>query len=403
LKIVKAEAITVQATPLGKPYWGSRAWGQVNPGRTQDISTEYPTPVRRRFIYTKTFNCVIVKLTTDDGLVGYGEAKAPVATEATRQMIESLLLPIVMGADPRDTTVLWESMYAGMRIRGHEAGFYLEAIAAVDIALWDLAGKAAKLPIYKLLGGAFRDKVRVYASGLPGLDIHASEDDYARLLEEARKIKQEGFSGLKMAIGRGLQGDRKTIRMLREGLGDDFTVYVDAGGAYDRAQAMRLGKFLEEIDVGWFEMPIAPEDLDGHAELARNLSVPIALDALQTRYKTMELIRRGATDIIQPDITRSGGITECKRIAELADCFNLAFAPHIAIGSIIQFAASAHLAAAMPNMLISEHWIGIADNPLGNTILKRPLRVENSYVYVPDGPGLGIEIDEEALFRWAVR
>jgi L-alanine-DL-glutamate epimerase-like enolase superfamily enzyme len=191
--------------------------------------------------------------------------------------------------------------------------------------------------------------------------------------------------------------------MLREGLGDDFTVYVDAGGAYDRAQAMRLGKFLEEIDVGWFEMPIAPEDLDGHAELARNLSVPIALDALQTRYKTMELIRRGATDIIQPDITRSGGITECKRIAELADCFNLAFAPHIAIGSIIQFAASAHLAAAMPNMLISEHWIGIADNPLGNTILKRPLRVENSYVYVPDGPGLGIEIDEEALFRWAVR
>lgn len=403
MKIVKAEAITVKATRLGKPYWGSRAWGQVNPAHTRDISTEYPTPVRRRFIYTNTFNCVIVRLTTDDGLVGYGEAKAPVATEATQQMIESLLLPIVMGADPRDTTVLWESMYAGMRVRGHEAGFYLEAIAGVDIALWDLAGKAAELPIHKLLGGAFRDTVRVYASGLPGLDIHASDEAYASLLEEAKNVKAAGFSGLKMAIGRGIQGDMKTIRMLREGLGDDFTIYVDAGGAYDRAQAMRLGKFLEEIGVGWFEMPIAPEDLDGHAELARNLAVPIALDALQTRYKTMELIRRGSSDIIQPDISRSGGITECKRIAELADAFNLAYAPHISIGSMIQFAASAQLACAMPNLLISEHWIGIDDNPLGNAILKEPMKVENSYITVPGGPGLGVEVNEEALFKWVAK
>lgn len=401
MKITKAEAITVKAQPLGKPYWGSRAWGQINPAHTKDISTEYPTPVRRRFIYTNTFNCVIVRLTTDDGLVGYGEAKAPVATEATHTMIEQLLLPIIMGADPRDTTVLWESMYSGMRVRGHDAGFYLEAIAAVDIALWDLIGKSERLPIHKLLGGAFRDSVRVYASGLPGLDIHAPDEAHAELLDEARKIKEQGFSGLKLAIGRGIQGDIKTIKMLRENLGDDITVYVDAAGAYDRAQAMRLGKFLEEIGVGWFEMPIAPEDLDGHAELARNLSVPIALDALQTRYKTMELIRRGATDIIQPDISRSGGITECRRIAELADAFNLAYAPHISIGSMIQVAASAQLAAAMPNLLISEHWIGIADNPLGNSMLKEPIKVQNSYIHVPSGPGLGIEVDEEALFEWA--
>ena len=254
-------------------------------------------------------------------------------------MVESLLLPIVMGADPRDTTVLWESMYAGMRVRGHEAGFYLEAIAAVDIALWDLAGKArqpAHLQAARRRLSRHRPRLRLRIC--PASTSTRPTRITRGLMEEARKIKQDGYSGLKMAIGRGLLGDMKTIRMLREGLGDDFTVYVDAGGAYDRAQAMRLGRFLEEIGVGWFEMPIAPEDLDGHAELARNLSVPIALDALQTRYKVMEMIRRGATDIIQPDITRSGGITECKRIAELADCFNLAFAPHIAIGSMIQFA-----------------------------------------------------------------
>jgi D-arabinonate dehydratase/D-galactarolactone cycloisomerase len=403
LKIVKAEAFTVAATPLGKPYWGNRAWGQVNPGKTADISTEYPTPVRRRFIYTKTFNCVVCKLTTDDGLVGWGEAKAPVATEATRVMVEELLLPIVMGQDPRDTTVLWESMYSGMRVRGHEAGFYLEAISAVDIALWDLAGKSANLPIYQMLGGAFRDKVRVYASGLPGLPIHASDEAFEHLMQEALKVKADGYSGVKMAIGHGIRGDIKTVKMLRDGLGDDFTVYVDAGGAYDRAQAMRLGKALEELNVGWFEMPIAPEDLDGHAELARNLSVPIALDALQTRYKTMELIRRGSTDIIQPDICRSGGITENRRIAELADAFNLAYAPHVSIGSMIQVAANAQLAAAMPNVLISEHWIGMVDNPLGNQILKQPMQVENSYVHVPGGPGLGVEVNEEALMQWKVK
>jgi D-galactarolactone cycloisomerase len=210
MKIVKVEAFAVKAEPIGKPYWGSRAWGQVNPSGATDISTEYPTPLRRRFIYTRTINTVIVRLTTDDGLVGYGEAKAPVATDATKQMIDDLLAGVVMGADPRDVTVLWELMYSGMRVRGHEAGFYLEAISGVDIALWDLFGKSTNLPVYQLLGGAFRPAVRVYASGLPGLDIYASEEDYARLAEEAKQIKRRGFTGLKLAIGRGIQGDVKT-------------------------------------------------------------------------------------------------------------------------------------------------------------------------------------------------
>jgi L-alanine-DL-glutamate epimerase-like enolase superfamily enzyme len=143
-------------------------------------------------------------------------------------------------------------------------------------------------------------------------------------------------------------------------------------------------------------MPIAPEDLEGHAELARALTIPIALDALNTRYKTAELIRRGGVDIIQPDVCRSAGITECKRIAELADSFNLAVAPHISIGSMVQFAASAHLATAIPNLLISEHWVG--DNPL-DALLKQPLTAENSYIRAPGGPGLGIEVNEDVLLK----
>ena len=305
-----------------------------------------------------------------------------------------LLADVVLGADARDITVLWERMYAGMRVRGHQAGFYLEAMSGIDIALWDLAGKAAKLPIYQLLGGAFRNPVRVYASGLPGLDLKADEEGFARLGDEAADIQARGYNGLKMALGRGLEGDIKSVRTVRERLGSQFLIYADAAGSYDRCQALRLGKVLEEFGVGWFEMPIFPEDIEGYVELATALTIPIALDSLMSRYEAGEFLRRGGLDVVQPDVCRAGGITECRRIAELADAFGVAFAPHVSIGSAIHFAASAHLASAMPNTLTSEYWIG--DNPLGDALLEG-LRLEKGYLYTPSGDGLGIKLNERAL------
>src|SRR5262245_61403372 len=205
MKIINIETFAIQAQPTDRQaYWGSRAWGKEGAGRAPEISTEYPAPLRRRYIYSKTIDTVIVKLTTDEGLVGYGEAKAPVAPEATKQVIDRLLKDVVLGADPRDVTALWERMYAGMRVRGHRAGFYLEAMSGIDIALWDLCGKAAGAPVYQLLGGAFRNPVRVYASGLPALSNEASEEDFESLVEEAARIKRQGFTGLKMALGRGI-------------------------------------------------------------------------------------------------------------------------------------------------------------------------------------------------------
>ena len=396
MKVVKVESFAVQAKPTDKKaYWGSRAWGAKGPNSGGDISTEYPSPLRRRYIYSKTIDTVIVVLTTDDGLVGYGEAKAPVAPQVTKEIIDRLLAGIVLGADARDVTVLWERMYAGMRVRGHRAGFYLEAMSGVDIALWDLAGKAAGVPIYQLLGGAFRDLVRVYASGLPTVDFHAPDEEFANLAQEAEDIQREGYRGLKMALGKGIQGDLKSIRTVRAALGSDFLIYADAAGAYDKAQAMRLGKELEDLGVGWFEMPIFPEDIDGYAELARELTIPIALDSLTTRFETSEFIRRRALDVVLPDVCRAGGITECRRIAELADAFGLAFAPHISIGSAIHFVASAHLASAMPNTITSEYWIG--ENPIGNGILEVPFVLEKGYMRTPSGPGLGVKIKPEAL------
>jgi D-arabinonate dehydratase/D-galactarolactone cycloisomerase len=295
-----------------------------------------------------------------------------------------------MGADPRETTVLWERMYAGMRVRGHRGGFYLEALSGVDIALWDIAGQAAGEPIWRMLGGSFRNPVRVYASGLPALAAEASDEAFDELIEEALQLKREGFTGLKVAIGRGIQGDLQTMRTLRDRLGADFLLYADAAGVYDRAQALRVGRGLEELGVEWFEMPIFPEDVEGYAQLAQSLDIRIALDSVSGRHEVVELIRNSAIDVVQPDVCRAGGITECRRIADLADAFGLAFAPHVSIGSAIHFAATAHLATAMPNTLTSEYWIG--DNPLGNNVLEEPLVLDQGYLRTPDGPGLGIRI-----------
>jgi L-alanine-DL-glutamate epimerase-like enolase superfamily enzyme len=400
MKIERIETFAVQAPPSdARPYWGSRAWGSTAAGGAAELSAEYPSPVRRRYLYSRTIDTVIVRLTTDSGLVGHGEAKAPVAPQATKAIIDLLLADLVRGADPRDVAVLWERMYAGMRVRGHRAGFYLEAMSGIDIALWDLTAQAAGVPIASLLGGVFRNPIRVYASGVAALDRHADSEALAALVHEAVRLRTEGYTGLKIALGRGIEGDLRSVRAVRDRLGDDFLIYTDAAGVYDRAQALKLGRELEALGVAWLEMPIPPEDVEGYGQLADALTLPIALDSLSSRYEVAEFIRRRGLDVVQPDVCRAGGITECRRIAELADAFGLAFAPHVSIGSAVHVAATLHLAAAMPNTMTSEYWIG--DNPIGNAWLKQPIAVVESYVSLPVGAGLGIALTPEALEPWA--
>lgn len=396
MKIVEVEAFAIQAPPTdSRAYWGSRAWGDERAAGQAELSTEYPVPLRRRFTYSASIDTVVVRVTTDAGAIGWGEAKAPVAPQVTARIVELLLKPLLIGADPRETLVLWERMYAGMRVRGHRAGFYLEAIAGVDIALWDLAGQAAAAPIATLLGGRMREGIRVYASGIPSLPIEAPDAAVDALVAEARELRDAGYTGVKMAIGRGVRGDLRAVRAIRAALGDAFTVYVDAAGVYARSDALRLGKALEELDVGFFEMPIPPEDVEGYAELARALAMPIALDSIMTRHETVELIRNRAIDIVQPDVCRAGGITECRRIAELADCYGLAFQPHVSIGSAIHVGASAHLAVSMPNAVVCEYWIG--QNPIGAAVAETPAPMTDGYLHAPTGAGLGIGVRADAL------
>jgi D-galactarolactone cycloisomerase len=407
VKITAVDAFALRVpNPAGHAYWGSQAWGSgidssgvpVESGRT--AWEEYPPRWRMRATYSPTINTVIVKITIDDGLVGFGEAKAPVAPEATREIVRDLLAPIVLGADPFDIDVLWERMYGAMRLRAHFSGFLLEAISGVDLALWDVAGKALGLPACKLLGGLYRDRVKVYASGLPGMKRVGEAAAEERLQNEARALVRQGFKAIKLAIGFGIDADVDTVRVVRDAVGPDVELFCDAAGNYDVAQAGRLGRELERHAVGWLEAPLPPEYVDGHAQLAQALDLPIATDLLSTRYQVRDFLVRGALDIVQPDVCRAGGLSECRRIAQLADVFGAGFAPHVSIGSAIQFAASAHIAAATPNFVIMEYWIG--ENPIGNPVLNTPLRLEDGMLVVPSGPGMGLEINEAALLRHAV-
>ncbi len=185
---------------------------------------------------------------------------------------------------------------------------------------------------------------------------------------------------------------------MRDRLGDDFLIYTDAAGVYDRAQALQLGRELEALGVAWLEMPTAPEDVEGYGLLADALALPIALDSLSSRYEVASFLRCRGLDVVQPDVCRAGGITECRRIADLADAFGVAFAPHVSIGSAVHVAATLHLAAAMPNTMTSEYWIG--DNPIGNPWLEHPLDVVNSYLALPEAVGLGIALKPTALAPW---
>jgi len=288
-----------------------------------------------------------------------------------------------------------------MRVRGHSTGFWLEAIAGVDIALWDLAGHLLDQPVYVLLGGAFRDRLRVYASGLPGLYDGSDETALERLAAMARDYLGRGYKAIKMALGHGIENDVRAIEAVRAAIGPDVDLFVDAAGVYEPQQAIRLGRHLERLDVGWFEMPIATDNLPGYIQVAQTLDVPIALDALANRFQARDYVGGGGLDIIQPDVCRAGGITESLKMAEVADLYGAACAPHVSIGSAIQFAATLHLGLAMPNLLIAEQNM-VDGNPLGDPLLESPIpQPRDGYLYPLTGSGLGVRLNESAVRRMA--
>lgn len=332
----------------------------------------------------------LVRVTADDGTVGWGEGHAPLGPRATVAVVEDVLAPLLVGEDPLAIERHWERMYGSMRLRGHVAGYQLEALAGVDIALWDLAGKLLDVPVYRLLGGPFALDLPAYASGVPGATV-------AERVAAAERFIADGYTAVKASIGRGdIDTDLAGVAALAGAVRGRADLLIDAHGAYGSENALYVGRRLQELGVYWLEDPLPPEDVDGYVHLAAALDMAVAAGETEcTRWQFAERLARRAVDVILPDICRAGGITEGRRIATVAGLHNTRWAAHVSMGSSVHVAAAAHLAAASANFLVFE--FSSTPNPLGDDLLTAPLRPVGGFLRVPEGPGLGIVFDEVRL------
>ncbi|MET8361848.1 mandelate racemase/muconate lactonizing enzyme family protein [Micromonospora sp. NPDC005171] len=359
--------------------------------RPDDLPRTYATSPPWKSVYGNHRETLVVRLTADDGTTGWGEALAPVAPEVPGEIVRRLLAPVLLGADPRRVRPLRHQLGELMRERGHLGGHQADAIAAVDIALWDLAGKLADRPVVELLGGAFHDAVPTYVSGLPG---RADADRVA----QARDWAARGARQFKVGLGYGVDADLATVTALRE-VHPDLRIAVDVHGVYGLADAVRLGRGLVERDAWFLEMPLAFEDVAGHADLAARLDLPVALgESLRHRWEFQPFVAARAASLLQPDIGRTG-ITEGLAIAQYAETYHLGIAPHHSAGLGLALAAGLHVAAACANLVAFEFHPILFDRV--NDILTVPIEPTATTIPLPAGPGLGVSVDVEAVARYS--
>ena len=345
-----------------------------------------------RPIYSRHHETMVVRITTSEGIVGYGEGQSPVSPRTSKTIVEDLCRPILMGKDPFDVEYLWQRMFTAMRERGHYTGFFIDALAGCDIALWDIIGKATAKPVHKVLGGRYRDRIPLYAG------VGGSTPEAAAV--QAAKHVSQGYGGLKIHSTHGRAEILEIVAAVREQVGPEIKLMVDLHTQYSVPEATRLGRGLEELDVMWLESPTAPEDIPGQAALAQALDMSVAIgEWTRTRYELREVFERRACDITMPDIARTG-LTEGKRIASLADTYNIPVTPHIGGGGILSIAATVQFSATIPNFLIMEH-SPEAYEAKGQITTRKPI-VEDGAFVIDDMPGLGVVIDTEALEAFVI-
>jgi galactonate dehydratase len=377
-KVVEVESYVVKLR-APTPYLGARPDKMDN--------SEYYLRPPWRSLYSDRFETLLVRITCDDGTFGWGEALAPVAPEVVKAIVDRLLRPVLIGEDPTRVRPLWSKLTGLMRERGHLVGHQADALAAVDIALWDVAGKTYGVPVHALLGGAFRESVPTYVSGLP-------EPTDAERTALAAEWASHGVRAIKLHLGHGVEKDLATFDAVRAAH-PSLQVAVDAHWAYDLAGALRLGRGLDERGAWFLEAPLAPEDIAAHRELAAALTTPIAVgEALRNRYEFREWIAARAVDLCQPDIGRTG-ITEAMAIAALADAHHLPVAPHHSVGLGVAIAAGLHVCAAIENMPSFEYQP--TTMTVANTILTQGLPGGPVSFALPNTPGLGVEVDLSAI------
>jgi len=345
---------------------------------------------------------LLVEIISDDGLSGWGEAFGPPSLTAP---IVEFYKPLLLGSDAFATELHWQNLYNRLRDHGQK-GLAIEALSAVDIALWDLKGRSLGLPVHRLMGGPLRNRIQAYATGFYR---KRDGDAVSYLIDEAQQRADMGFTAIKLKLGFGIDEDVRLCQSIRRAVGEAMTIMVDANHAYDATAAIRVGRRIEELDIAWFEEPVPPEDLEGYRQVKSALRIPIAGgEAEFTRWGFQSILINRAVDILQPDVCAAGGLSECKKIADMANAFGVRVNRHV-WGTGVALAASLHLIAALPdnppslNPIAPLLELDQSEHPMRMAILTEPIRHQAGWVEVPTGPGLGIDIDRAAIAKFLVR
>ena len=377
-KISSVETFII-SIPRQTPYLGP-----LGPGESIN-SRGYLIRKGNRSIYPDSDMSVLVKVTAEDGTVGWGETYGIVAPDAVTSIIDDVLGPVTFGRDPRDAMVIQEDLYDMMRVRGFFGGYYMDAIAGVDIAIWDLFGKLVNQPLVKLLGGQRMESIPVYVSGLPAATLEAR-------LQMAHDLKARGFDAFKYAAAVSHEGIVNEMRVLREGLGPGVKLMVDLHWKFSAQEAIQLISQLEPYRPYFVEAPCQPEDIEGQAHVGASIRVPLALgEEWRTVYEVRPRLERRAMSIIQPEMGHTG-ISQFMQIARMANAFHVKVIPHASIGIGIFQAASLHATAALPNCPMHEYQHSVFDRNL--QYVNTSMRCEAGAFVLPEGPGLGTEPNE---------
>ena len=384
--------------------------------RIEAIWLQVPIPEHQQhtsdFGRAQTFDTAVVRVETNAGLTGWGEAKVSAGSfgdyGGVVNIINQEFAPRLVGEDPRDITRLWEELYNGTRAhyalaRGHvfpaigRRGVSISALSGIDIALWDILGKSLGAPVWRLLGGRRSQRMPAYASGgwASAAQIGEQLNGY---------VAKGGFSGVKMRIGvfdGSPAASAERVIAAREALGPKVDLMCDAHGTFTVSEAKEFCHLVRDCGIAWFEEPVTADDKRGLAEVRRATHIPIATGESEcTRFDFRDLIELRAADILQPDLAICGGITEAMRIGALASAANLRLAPHLWAGAPA-FAAGLHVAAASPAAHILEYSLGA--NPMIHELVEESFAVEGGMLDIPDRPGLGITVREDFLARYRKR
>lgn len=345
---------------------------------------------------------VLVEVICDDGTTGWGECLGPARANAA---IVETYANWLIGLNPLETEKIWALLYNALRDQG-QRGLTITALSGVDIALWDIKGKHFGVPVSTLLGGRFRESVKAYATGSFKRDgVDRIEDNALEMASH----RDAGFHACKIKIGFDPAQDLQVIRAVRDAIGSDMRLMIDANHGYDAIEAIRVGHAAAEYEIDWFEEPVVPEQLSAYRDVRSKQPVPVAGgETWHTRWGMREPIETRCIDIVQPDLCGCGGFTEAKKIADFASVHGVRVVPHV-WGTAVQIAAALQFMSAMvpdparnrPIEPILE--FDRTENPFRQAVVTKPIEHENGVVVIPDGPGLGIEIDRSALKEYRMK